>query len=203
MRIGIDLDNTIASYDKVFRKAALDMGLVPEAFAGGKREVRDAIRHRADGELNWQRLQGQVYGKYMSKADMIEGVDGFLKACRDRGKTVLVVSHKTEFGHQDPARINLREAARVWMAAHGFFAADGFAIAPANVYFETTRAEKIARIAALRCTCFIDDLEEVLRDDGFPTGVRRILLGRAAAGAAAPVEQFPSWDSIGEALFDA
>lgn len=203
MRIGIDFDNTIAGYDGTFRKAALDMGLIPQTFAGGKHEIRDAIRQLDDGELKWQRLQGQVYGKYMAEADMIEGVDRFLAACRDRSKTVFVVSHKTAFGHHDPERTNLREAARAWMVAHGFFDASGFAIEPANVHFEATRADKIARIADLRCTCFIDDLEEVLLDDSFPKGVRRILLGGAAAGAAAPVERFPSWDSIGEALFGA
>jgi len=199
LRIGIDFDNTIAGYDGAFRKAAIDMGLIPQAFAGGKREIRDAVRLLDDGEIKWQRLQGQVYGEYMAKADMIDGAGQFLAACRDRGETVFIVSHKTAFGHQDPTRVNLRDAALAWMVAHGFFDASGFAIEPANVHFEATRADKIARIADLRCTCFIDDLEEVLLDDSFPKGVRRILLG--GAGAAAPVERFPSWDSIGEALF--
>jgi hypothetical protein len=204
LRIGIDFDNTIAGYDRVFRKAAIDMGLLPKGINGGRAEVRNAVRRHPDSERAWQRLQGQVYGKYMAGAEMIDGAARFLAACRERGETVLVISHKTEFGHQDPAKVNLRQAALAWMDRNGFFADNGFAIQRDNVHFEPTRADKIARIAALRCTCYIDDLEEVLLDDGFPKGVRRILLDSgASARAAAPVETFDSWDAIAEALFHA
>ena len=62
---------------------------------------------------------------------------------------VVIVSHKTEFGHHDPDRVNLRDAARDWMAAHGFFHPNGFGIAPDAVYFEATRQDKLARIRQL------------------------------------------------------
>jgi len=203
VRIGIDLDNTIAGYDKVFRKAAIGMDLVSEAFAGGKAEIREVVRRLEDGETAWQRLQGQAYGKLMAEAEMIDGAGSFLDACRQRGDRVFVISHKTEFGHQDRSRVNLRDAAWAWMETNGFFADDGFAIPRANVHFEATRADKVARIAALGCACYIDDLEDVLLDNGFPKGVRRILLGRVGAAVDPRVESFESWDAIAEALFDA
>ena len=175
MRIGIDFDNTIITYDEVFRAAARAQGLIEPGFDGSKQAVRDAIRLLPDGELTWQKLQGQVYGKGIVDAGLCNGVDSFLRRCRAEGAVVFIVSHKTEFGHYDPARVNLRTAALDWMTARGFFRPDGYGLAPDNVFFEGTRAEKLARIGTLDCSYFIDDLEEVLDDPGFPAGVQRIL----------------------------
>ena len=75
LRIGIDFDNTIITYDDVFRAAAEAGGLIAPGFSGNKQAVRDAIRLLPDGELAWQRLQGQVYGKGIGGAAMVAGVD--------------------------------------------------------------------------------------------------------------------------------
>jgi hypothetical protein len=200
MRIGIDFDNTLIGYDEVFRAAARERGLLDSGFAGNKQALRDAIRLLPDGELTWQRLQGQVYGKEIGAAAMCEGADAFLRRCRAAGHVVFVVSHKTEFGHHDPDRVNLRKAALGWMEARGFFAPDMYAIPRENVFFESSRPEKLERIAALRCTCFIDDLEEVLIDPGFPPGVKRVLFG--ARDASPHFTACPSWQRIAEAVFD-
>jgi hypothetical protein len=183
LRIGIDFDNTIITYDDVFRSAAKQGGLVNQDFSGSKQAVRNAIRLLPDGELAWQRLQGQIYGKGIVGAKLVEGVVSFLRRCRAEGCMVAVVSHKTEFGHFDPDRVNLRAAALDWMAAQGLLDGER-GIARADVYFEGTRAEKLKRIAALSLTHFIDDLEEVLTDPDFPPQVERILF----AGEARPVE---------------
>jgi hypothetical protein len=74
LRIGIDFDNTIITYDDVFRAAAEASGLIGPGFSGNKQAVRDAIRLLPDGELAWQRLQGQVYGKGIGGATMVAGV---------------------------------------------------------------------------------------------------------------------------------
>ena len=128
LRIGIDFDNTLIDYDRVFLGAARERGLVAGDFRGSKREVRDAIRLLPDGELAWQRLQGHVYGAGIGGAVMFDGADVFLRRCRVLGLDVLVVSHKTRYGHLDPARVDLREAALGWMEAHGFFDVDGFGL---------------------------------------------------------------------------
>ena len=116
LRIGIDFDNTIITYDDVFRAAAEAGGLIAPGFFGSKQAVRDAIRLLPDGELAWQRLQGQVYGKGIGGAAMVAGVTTFLRRCRAEDCAVVVVSHKTEYGHFDPDRVNLRKAALNWMA---------------------------------------------------------------------------------------
>ena len=202
MRIGIDFDNTIITYDEVFRASARARGLIEEGFGGTKQAVRDFIRLQPDGELAWQKLQGQVYGQGIGDAGMCEGVDGFLRRCREARAMVFIVSHKTEFGHYDPARVNLRKAALDWMTTRGFFRPDGYGIAAENVFFEGTRAEKLARIKTLDCTYFIDDLEEVLSDPAFPPGVTRILFSDGqAAPSAAPYIVCPSWRQIEEHVF--
>jgi hypothetical protein len=137
------------------------------------------------GELSWQRLQGFVYGSGIVDAVMFEGAGAFLSRCRDGGHEVFIVSHKTEYGHFDQNRINLRQAARDWMQRHGFFRAEGYAIPAENVFFESSRADKLRRIAMLGCTHFIDDLEEVLSDAAFPP-INRILFRTHDVAGAAP-----------------
>jgi len=200
-RIGIDFDNTIIAYDQVFCTAAKQCGLIGMDFVGSKQAVRDTIRLSPDGELAWQRLQGQVYGKGIGGATLIPGVDGFLRRCRSEGCPVLIVSHKTEYGHYDPQRVNLRDAARKWMTANGLLGGE-FGIPASNVFFEGTRTEKLARIAALSCTHFIDDLEEVLLDPEFPPKVERILLsGHQGVKSHGPYTVCATWHDIEDRIF--
>jgi hypothetical protein len=199
LRIGIDFDNTIISYDDVFCAAAKRGGLIGADFSGSKQAVRDAIRLLAGGELAWQRLQGQVYGKRIGEAKLVGGVKPFLRRARAEGAAVVIVSHKTEYGHFDPDRVNLRTAALEWMAAQGLFDG-GYGIAPHDVYFERTRAGKLKRIAALSLTHFIDDLEEVLTDPDFPPRVERILFADAPAAAEHYVH-CANWREIERRLF--
>jgi hypothetical protein len=201
MRIGIDFDNTIIAYDAVFRGVASRRGLIGHGFRGeSKQAIRDHIRLLPDGEIAWQRLQGQVYGKGIAEATMFPGVAGFLQRCRAARLPVVIVSHKTEYGHHDPDRVNLRLAALDWMTRQGFFG--DFALSRESVFFESTRAEKLGRIAALACTHFIDDLEEVLTDPEFPAGVERILLANGAGRpTGAPYAICPTWAAVEEQIF--
>lgn len=195
MRIGIDFDNTLIDYDRVFLEAARERGLVPRDFAGSKKAVRDTIRLLPDGEPIWQRLQGYVYGAGIGGAVPFPGAREFLLRCAQEGIVTYIVSHKTRFGHYDPARVDLRQAARDWMGAQGFLET-----LPADrLYFEDDREHKLARIAALGCTHFIDDLEEVFADPRFPAGVRRILL--AESGAQSCDSLCSSWEDVAAAVF--
>lgn len=202
MRIGIDFDNTLITYDDVFRATALSRGLIDAGFGRrSKQAIRDHIRLLPGGEIAWQRLQGQVYGKGVVDAAMFAGAGEFLARCRRQELPVVIVSHKTEYGHYDPDRVNLRQAALDWMAAHGLFR--DYGLSAGDVFFEATRAEKLERIAALSCTHFIDDLEEVLTDPGFPAGVARILLANGAeASCAGPYVACHSWREVEEHLFE-
>jgi len=202
MRIGLDFDNTIIAYGDVFLAAAKERGLIADNFQGGKQSVRDAIRLLPDGELAWQRLQGHVYGQGISNASMYDGVEAFLRRCRAQGRSVAIVSHKTRYGHHDPSRVDLRAAALDWMRSRGIIGAGEFSIPPEQIFFEDNRDDKLARIAALGCTHFIDDLEEVLLDPAFPAGVTRILFSdRETNVAQPPYAVCPTWEHIERQVF--
>jgi hypothetical protein len=200
LRLGVDFDNTLIAYDRVFLSEARARELVPARFRGNKRAVRDAIRLLPDGEVDWQRLQGHVYGKGIDAATLFPGVDRFLRRCRQAGHTVFIVSHKTQYANCDPTRVNLRAAAFGWMEARGFFDPRKYAIARGSVFFEGTRAEKLARIAALGCTHFIDDLVEVLTDRDFPPGVARVLFDPARGVRPVGMRACASWREIAATL---
>lgn len=178
MNIGIDFDNTIARFDASFREVALAEGFIAETWDGkGKTELRDHLREQPDGEITWMRLQGLVYGKYMSCAELMPGAAGFLLKCRSRNHEVFIISHKTEFGHFDPEQISLRQEAMKWMEARRFFDADYFNIKRGNIFFTDTREEKVENIGKLECDYFIDDLPEVFAEKKFPRNTKKILYG--------------------------
>jgi hypothetical protein len=200
-RIGLDFDNTMICYDGVFLSAAKERGLVSADLVGSKQQVRDAIRLRPDGETDWQRLQGYVYGRGLDRAEAFDGLGAFLERARSAGDAILVISHKTEFGHLDPERVNLRQAALAWMKAEGLLE-EGSAGLVGTVFFEGTRAEKLRRIASTRCDVFVDDLEEVLADPAFPPSVERILFSQLPSAAiAAPHTICANWAAVEEVLF--
>lgn len=201
MRIGIDFDNTIIGYDNVFLEAARERGLISGDFHATKQGVRDSIRRLPDGELAWQRLQGHVYGKGILEARMFDGVVGFLRRCRAAGNMVAIISHKTEFGHYDPDLVNLRTAALDWMTTQGLID-DIFAVPRKSIYFESTRAAKLDRIASLSLTHFIDDLEEVLTDPGFPPHIERILFAACERPRPGPYIVCSTWREIERRLFE-
>lgn len=202
MRIGLDFDNTIIRYDDVFLRAATDRGLLGAGFVGTKQQIRDAIRGRPDGERKWQALQGHVYGRGIGGATLFPGLPEFLRRAQALGDRVLIVSHKTEYGHFDPDKTDLRAAALGWMDGQGLFSGSGGSLARDEVRFTSTRQEKLKRIAELECEIFVDDLEEVLLDPDFPPSVRRILFSdRATSTDGLPYSVCRDWSSISEVVF--
>jgi hypothetical protein len=175
MSVGIDFDNTIVSYDRVFAEAARSRGWAAYDFIGTKKQLRDAVRLLDDGETKWQILQGEVYGCRMAQAELFPGVTSFIDAARRHGIDLFIVSHKTRYSNYDEHKVDLRLAALSWMERNGFFDPSQLGFSRDQIFFADTRAEKIARISALGCGFFIDDLEEVFLDPAFPTNIRRVL----------------------------
>jgi hypothetical protein len=201
--IGTDFDNTIVSYDELMYRAAVDRGLIADDGDRRKRSVRDRVRQLPDGEIEWQKLQALAYGPLMRDAQLVDGVEEFMRRCRDAGIAIAIVSHKTEFANYDETRTNLRTAALDWMAAHRFFEPGGLDLDRGGVFFESTRAEKISRIDAIGCTHFIDDLEEVFLEPSFPPDVQKILYApHLSASSAAGATVMRSWRDLCDHVFD-
>jgi hypothetical protein len=201
--VGIDFDNTIVSYDALMHRAAVARGLIRDDAERTKRAVRDRIRQLPDGEVEWQKLQALAYGPLMHEAQPIDGAEAFIRRCRQAGVAVSVVSHKTEYANYDETRTNLRRAALEWMAAHRFFDAEGLGLDRGDVYFESTRGDKIARIQAIGCSHFIDDLEEVFLEPSFPPHVQKLLYAPDASLVSSDGAMvMPTWQALSDYFFD-
>lgn len=200
--IGVDLDNTIVSYDEVIAQAAGEMGLIGPEVLRSKKAIRDAIRKLNDGEILWQKLQAEIYGPRIAQARLIEGVADFFKECRKRRVGVYIISHKTEFANYDTTGTNLRTSAMNWLSQHGFFSPDDLGLNRDRVFWGSTRREKIQHIRSLQCSCFIDDLEETYMEEYFPANVTKILYDpRGLYRSRTGITIFSSWKNITSFLF--
>jgi hypothetical protein len=203
MRIGIDLDNTLINYDRPFYQIALARGLIPCDFVGTKRDIRDYVRllPDGDGEIQWQHLQAEAYGPAIGSATAAQGALEFIRRARASGAELSIVSHKTTFSNLGTQKVNLREAARTWLLDNGLLGPD--VVPQGNLYFEDTRAEKIARIIALGCTHFIDDLEEVFDDPAFPSTIQQLHFTSAASVPGSRYRSYASFNEIADVLITA
>ena len=176
--IGVDFDNTLVSYDKLIHRVAAERGLIGLETEASKKQVRDSIRELPGGEAEWQKVQALVYGPRIGEATPAPGASEFLEECARHGIKVNIVSHKTEFANYDETGTNLRSAAMSWLEQHQFFDAESLGLSGNDVYFESTRREKLERIEQLGCTHFIDDLEETFLEESFPPRVLKLLYSR-------------------------
>jgi len=181
LKIGVDLDNTLACYDTLFWQIAVDRSWIPREIPARKECVRDALR-MAQREADWTLLQGEVYGPRMREAEPFEGAVNLFVELSRRGHLVYIVSHRTREPYTGP-RYDLHASARQWLSQHGFLETHT-GLTPEAVFLETSKAAKLNRMAELGLNAFIDDLPELLLDPQFPAGVDRILFDphRHAAG---------------------
>lgn len=180
MRLGVDFDNTIVCYDRVFHQVAAAEGMIPPHAPEGKEQVRDYLRSQGKEE-DWIILQGLVYGARLHQAPPFPGVREFFRRAVKRGVEVFIVSHKTRAPFRGPA-YDLHQAALDWLDRMGFFDPAGVGLQRERVFLELTKQEKLARIAQLECTHFVDDLPEFLAEPGFPAATFPLLFapkGRA------------------------
>jgi hypothetical protein len=173
MLVGVDFDNTIVCYDQLFHCVAVERGLIMPEVPASKGRVRDHLRQCGQEDV-WTALQGYVYGARMQEAHPFPGVREFFMRCKERGLPVCIISHKTRYPFQGPA-YDLHQAAHAWLESQGFYDPSRIGLAPQQVYFELTKHAKLARIAQIGCSHFIDDLPEFLAEPAFPATVVRIL----------------------------
>jgi hypothetical protein len=199
MIIGVDFDNTIVCYDRVFHAVAVEQGLIPRELPATKAAVRDFLR-RADRESAWTELQGYVYGVGMRRAKAFPGAEEFFLYCRGSAIVTYIISHKTRHPFIGP-RYDLHECSQRWLEEHGFYDVDRIGLRRNDVFFEVTKEAKIDRIRQLGCDIFVDDLPEFLSESTFPASVTRVLFD--SSGTASPELPFikvRSWDRMKEII---
>jgi hypothetical protein len=193
--IGVDFDNTIVCYDELFHRVAVEQGLVPASVPAAKGAVRGHLEERGLGDT-WTELQGYVYGERLAEAAPFPGVLEFFGRCAGAGLPLCIVSHKTRYPVIGPS-VDLHRAADRWLEMQGFYDPQRIGLPRQRVYFELTQGEKVARIARVGCTAFIDDLPEVLNHPGLPAQVRRILFDpHRRYGTNGGVYPTASWNEI-------
>lgn len=172
MIVGLDFDNTIVTYERVFYEVALSQGHITDDVAQSKVGVRDHLRAKGKEDV-WTTLQGYVYGTCMSRADIFPGVIEALKSIRKDGHITLIISHKTRYPYVGP-KYDLRHAARSFIDD---VLRDGETplIPSENISFLETKDEKISRIQALGCDVYLDDLPEILMSKNFPNKTKKFL----------------------------
>ena len=142
LRIGIDFDNTIACYDQSFPVVAKLLGLLNSTGVDSKNEVKKNLLSRENGDIEWQRLQGQVYGQHMLQAVIFPGFLEFLCLSKLRGHQLFIVSHKSEFGHFDEELIPLRGQALKWLEINGLMNQEMFLFQLQNLVASIERLYK-------------------------------------------------------------
>src|SRR5689334_19654230 len=101
MRIGLDFDNTIVSYDNLFHTVAREQSLIPPDLPPNKLLIRDYLR-QIDQEDRWTEMQGTVYGSRMLEAQAYPGALDFIRRATAAGHTLAIVSHKTQYNFRGP-----------------------------------------------------------------------------------------------------
>jgi hypothetical protein len=176
IRIGIDFDNTIANYDRLFSAVAKKLKINLDKYPLKKELIKKEIFKNKNGLRIWQKLQGKVYGEFISGAKIFEGVRKFIVHCNIKKYELFIVSHKTRFGHYDKKKFSLRDEALQWMQSQNIIGKNLDNIKKENIFFFSTRKKKIQFIKKLKLNFFIDDLSEVLLDKNFPKNTKKILL---------------------------
>ena len=198
-RLGLDFDNTLISYDQLFRKVALDLALVPDHTPPQKNAVRDYLRQQGREDA-WTRMQGEVYGGRILEAEPYPGMQAALRLVASKDIPMYIVSHKTRTPYLGKAW-DLHAAARSWLAQQGFHAADGLGWSEDQVFFELTKEAKVARILSLGCTHYVDDLPEILAM--LPDSVEKILFSPGGHAQEVPAvwKRMSAWHEF-PALLD-
>ena len=166
MRIGIDIDNTIICYNRVFAHVAMSQGFSVQSDAS-KNEVKKWF-HERDKHQAFTLLQGEIYGKFIDLAILFDGVLAFIDVATSSNCHLFLVSHKTRYPLVGEKFDLHKSASRFLIDNKVISKYNDLGIHSKNVFFEPTFARKIDRIAALNLDFFIDDLLQVFQHSNFP-----------------------------------
>ena len=169
-KIGIDFDNTIVNYDKLFGELALSKNLITKSISLKKESVKEYFV-RNNREHLWTRLQGEVYGKQIFRAKPYKHFKKSISKFEGNLFKKYIISHKTKHPILGK-RFNLHKAALKWIELNDFYN-DKVNFKIQNIYFENTIKQKLKKIKTLKCNIFIDDMSIIL--ENLPSKINRIL----------------------------
>ena len=168
--VGLDFDNTLITYDFLFKDLAVKKGLIASNFPEDKKLIRKYLKETGNEEL-FITLQAEVYGLNIKDAEPSPHMLSALKLLKSMGAKIIIVSHKTKVPYSGPA-YDLRKGALEWMSKNEFFSKPGLWLERKNIIFEETKEEKIQQIIRQQCSIYIDDLTSIL--ENLPDTMMRI-----------------------------
>mgnify|MGYP001157413193 CR=1 FL=1 len=171
MIVGFDFDNTIISYEKLFKKIAYKKKLVPKNIKPNKSSVKEYLVKK-NREREWTILQGEVYGTHIMHAKIYAGVKKVMKSLSKNRIKFYIISHKTKFPYRGK-KVNLHLAARKWIYKNIIVKDNSINFSKKDIFFEESIKEKISRIKKLKCNIYVDDLIKIL--DLLPKSVIKVL----------------------------
>ena len=115
-------------------------------------------------DYEFTKIQSVVYGERILEAKIADGFREFLNKIYSKFD-IYIVSHKTQFPIKGK-KYDLRVAAINFLKTNNLIGNDDFLINEKNIFFESTKEDKIKRINYLSCDYFIDDPIEILEDIG-------------------------------------
>ena len=192
--LGLDFDNTLVRYDKLFHKLALEKNLIEQEIPANKTAIRDYLREQGKEE-EFTLLQGEVYGPRILEAEPAEGMLQALNELNENGIQMVIVSHKTRTPYMGPP-YDLHKAAWNWLDKYKFFSDVGLKWERSQVYFEETKHTKISRIKTLECSHYIDDLPEILEQ--IPEKIKRILYDPMDIHKESNYQKISTWEKAYE-----
>ena len=160
MIIGIDFDNTIIDYSKLFQILAKEKKILKKNLKFNKELLKDFLI-KDNRENEWTIIQGEIYGRYIMKAKLFRGFIKLFRYLLKRNIKIYIVSHKTKYPYLGK-KINLRKAATKWIKKNIIDINKDLHFSMKDVYFENNIKKKINRIVKLKCDIFIDDLPQIL-----------------------------------------
>ena len=95
MRVGIDLDNTIINYSKVFLKICNKYNLKINK-ENPKVKLKTYLRKNISEE-KWTETQGKVYGKEILNANIFQNFNSFIRFAKKNNIDLTIISHKSKY----------------------------------------------------------------------------------------------------------
>ncbi len=166
---GFDLDNTIIDYTQSAIQYAEHENIIK---CNGLNDLRKQLRTTDPSGSNWQLAQSWIYTEGLKLANLRDGTVNFLKFLSENNFLIYVVSHKTSRTPEAHGSAPLRDSAYLWLKegeVHRYLDLDK------NLFFESTRHEKVRKIAELNLDYFVDDLPEVFLEPEFPKMTRSFI----------------------------
>ena len=145
LRIGIDFDNTIVNYDGLFSKVAKKLKLNLNSYPLKKDSIKKEIFKKKNGLKIWQKLQGKVYGEFISHAKIFDGLKKFIIHSNLKNYKIFIISHKTHFGHYDEKKISLRKAALSFLDSKQIINSNITGIEKKNIFFFLLEKKKLLK----------------------------------------------------------